>query len=581
LAYNSVTDTISCAALVPNVSNVASLTNGNIWVGDGSNVAQARAMSGDATLSNAGVLTLANTTVTGGNFGSASAVPTFTVDSKGRLTAAGSTAYQDATAAQRGVVQVGSNLTVSAGTISLTGANVNAALGYTAANGANYVAKSGDTMTGTLGLFATSSDPSTTGWGNAEKGRTWFNTTSNEVKYWNGSGIVALGVAGSGLSSLGGQTGSTQTFASGSAGTAPAITSASNVHTLNIPLASGTGVTSGTISKTDYDSFSNKLGTSSTFSGDVSGTSSTMSVDKIKGSPVTLTAPASGNFLRYNGTAWVNTNLVAADVPAVDSAKITDGAIVDADINASAAIARTKLASGTANHVLINNGSGVMSSEAQLAISRGGTGASSFAANKLIASDGTGSALQAITSCTSGQVIKFNASGNWTCGTDNAGAANAFVQDGNSFGAAATIGTNDAYALNIETNNANRIVASSGTATAADVAVTNSQFRLSAAINKGSGTTFDWNEGNTQYTSASCGAMTFSNMRDGGSYTLIVQGTTSGTCTFTQSSPDSLTMASNFKFMPANSATVSGTMTIYSFLRAGNLVFTSWTTGYQ
>lgn len=48
--------------------------------------------------------------------------------------------------------------------------------------------------------------------------------------------------------------------------------------------------------------------------------------------------------------------------------------IENADIKAGAAIDRTKLASGSADHVIINNGSGVLSSEAQLAISRGGTG---------------------------------------------------------------------------------------------------------------------------------------------------------------------------------------------------------------
>ncbi len=50
------------------------------------------------------------------------------------------------------------------------------------------------------------------------------------------------------------------------------------------------------------------------------------------------------------------------------------GSILNADVNASAAIARSKLASGSNSHVLINDGSGVMSSEANLAISRGGTG---------------------------------------------------------------------------------------------------------------------------------------------------------------------------------------------------------------
>lgn len=48
--------------------------------------------------------------------------------------------------------------------------------------------------------------------------------------------------------------------------------------------------------------------------------------------------------------------------------------IENADIKTGAAIARAKLASGTADHVLINDGSGVMSSEAALAIARGGTG---------------------------------------------------------------------------------------------------------------------------------------------------------------------------------------------------------------
>lgn len=49
------------------------------------------------------------------------------------------------------------------------------------------------------------------------------------------------------------------------------------------------------------------------------------------------------------------------------------GSIVNAAISASAAIARSKLANGTASQVVINDGSGVLSSEAQLAASRGGT----------------------------------------------------------------------------------------------------------------------------------------------------------------------------------------------------------------
>lgn len=53
--------------------------------------------------------------------------------------------------------------------------------------------------------------------------------------------------------------------------------------------------------------------------------------------------------------------------------------IVNAMIDAAAAIDRSKIANGTANHVLINSGTGAMSSEAQLAGTRGGTGVSSTA----------------------------------------------------------------------------------------------------------------------------------------------------------------------------------------------------------
>lgn len=53
--------------------------------------------------------------------------------------------------------------------------------------------------------------------------------------------------------------------------------------------------------------------------------------------------------------------------------------LVDADVSASAAIARTKIANGTANHVIINNASGTLTSEAALAASRGGLGTSAAA----------------------------------------------------------------------------------------------------------------------------------------------------------------------------------------------------------
>jgi len=69
---------------------------------------------------------------------------------------------------------------------------------------------------------------------------------------------------------------------------------------------------------------------------------------------------------------------LTSDAQTQINGKITSGtgAIVDADVNASAAIVRSKLASGTADHVVINDVSGVLSSEAQLSSTRGGTGVS-------------------------------------------------------------------------------------------------------------------------------------------------------------------------------------------------------------
>lgn len=67
---------------------------------------------------------------------------------------------------------------------------------------------------------------------------------------------------------------------------------------------------------------------------------------------------------------------VTGDI-AITNAGVTSiaaGVIVNADVNASAAIDRSKLATGTADHVVINSNTGAFSSEAQLDPVRGGNG---------------------------------------------------------------------------------------------------------------------------------------------------------------------------------------------------------------
>lgn len=88
---------------------------------------------------------------------------------------------------------------------------------------------------------------------------------------------------------------------------------------------------------------------------------------------------ATGAAIAYSKLALSN-SIVNADISASAAIAYSKlnlaSSILDADVAAAAAIARTKLASGTANHVVINDGSGVLSSEARLSLSRFSTGAS-------------------------------------------------------------------------------------------------------------------------------------------------------------------------------------------------------------
>lgn len=120
--------------------------------------------------------------------------------------------------------------------------------------------------------------------------------------------------------------------------------------------------------------------------------------DRIQ-SQVTSNTSANAQMLVYNtdDAAYINRDITGDISIGTDgTVAITANSIVDADVNDSAAIAyskldlttsivdgdvsttaditRTKLATGTADYVLINDGTGEFSEEAQLARSRGGTG---------------------------------------------------------------------------------------------------------------------------------------------------------------------------------------------------------------
>jgi len=82
--------------------------------------------------------------------------------------------------------------------------------------------------------------------------------------------------------------------------------------------------------------------------------------------------------------------IIAADIAdgSITSAKILDGTIVNADINASAGIALSKLATGTAGHIVVHNASGVPTSTAVSGdVTIDNTGNVQIAADKIVNAD--------------------------------------------------------------------------------------------------------------------------------------------------------------------------------------------------
>lgn len=144
----------------------------------------------------------------------------------------------------------------------------------------------------------------------------------------------------------------------------------------------------------------------------LTGTSNQVNVSASVGS-VTLSTPqnihtaATPTFAGLTLSGF-STGIVHSSVAGVLSSSL----IVDADVSASAAITRSKLASGSADHVVINSGTGVLSSEANLAVSRGGTGTGTLTLNNVILGNGT-SAIQFVAPSTSGNVLTSNGT-TWT-----------------------------------------------------------------------------------------------------------------------------------------------------------------------
>jgi hypothetical protein len=321
----------------------SALADGKIWVGNASSVAAEVTMSGDATISNAGALTLASTITAGAGKGTAQKVPQITYDAKGRLTTVTEITIDDSTklplagGTMTGAIAMGAQDITNTGNITM------------AAN--KYLGLSANTTNGTVA------------------GQMWYDT--GVIKYFDGTVVKSLGVAGAGITSLNGLSGATQTFAIGTAGTAPAFNSATTIHTLDIPMASTAAVTAGLLSKTDYD----RIGKAESLNGKAfdSIAATTMGqilfydsvADKFKVSAAA--APTDGQVLKWNNTTkvwepgtdaggWttVDSSYAAKGIVQFNTDAATSGITVAAGV---ATVLRTT--TGTANTIMSTDNFGV------------------------------------------------------------------------------------------------------------------------------------------------------------------------------------------------------------------------------
>ena len=92
------------------------------------------------------------------------------------------------------------------------------------------------------------------------------------------------------------------------------------------------------------------------------------------------------------------------------------------------------------------------------------------------------------------------------------------------------------------------------------------------ALNTVAGTSIDFSKSNLAYTTASAGAFTLTNIKDGGTFSLAVQGSTSGISLFS---------CTGFTFKYVNNGITSANKhTIYTFLVMGTTVYVYMATGF-